>query len=443
MNNNQTRVLITAIGTMNCTTIISELKKAEEVFYVIGADINGKYSIANSNEVDEFFQFPSVLHDREGYVQYLLNFCKEHNVEVFFCVVDEEVEVVAKHKEDFNAIGITLCLANIDAIITCHNKNLFAEWSEKNIAKYCIKRYENITDVTSTESSISNCFVAIIKDGNVLSSYWYATSDLQTSSESFTTDIKRHMIVKVPSDKPALTAYAVANLTQTTADKLLTCTTIAGIRDVELAEHPNFLVKVGEQPIGAYETTTQLATHDDGNCNKITIPVSQRVAAFELASFKVVDTSKEKVGGGYPVVPNVEVVSVQMLNIKLSAKVVGEYGSSFSGVDDNILKPTDVNQSDPKKDIYGTYDKIRFYGYDNTDTDRQTSMKITYKVDGAVMDRTYPIKTKPGDAVKVVGGNLYKLSVTIGNASEDIDFVIEDWIPNTLSVGDIFGEPVK
>ena len=26
---------------------------------------------------------------------------------------------------------------------------------------------------------------------------------------------------------------------------------------------------------------------------------------------------------------------------------------------------------------------------------------------------------------------------------EDIDFVIEDWIPNTLSVGDIFGEPVK
>ena len=26
---------------------------------------------------------------------------------------------------------------------------------------------------------------------------------------------------------------------------------------------------------------------------------------------------------------------------------------------------------------------------------------------------------------------------------EDIDFVIEEWIPNTLSVGGIFGEPVK
>ena len=153
----------------------------------------------------------------------------------------------------------------------------------------------------------------------------------------------------------------------------------------------------------------------------------------------MVDTSKGKVNGEYPEVPNVEVVSVQMLNIKQSAKVVGEYGNSFSTVNDNILKLTDVNPNDPNKKPYGTYDKIRFYGYDNTDTSNQTSMKIIYKVDGVVMDRTYPIKTKPGNEVKVVGGNLYKLYVTIGNASEDIEFVIEDWISNTVNVGDIFG----
>ena len=70
-------------------------------------------------------------------------------------------------------------------------------------------------------------------------------------------------------------------------------------------------------------------------------------------------------------------------------------------------------------------------------------MKRIYKVDGVVMDGTDPIKTKPGNEVKIVGGNLYKLYMTIGNAAEDIEFVIEDWIPNTLSVGDIFGEPVK
>ena len=100
---------------------------------------------------------------------------------------------------------------------------------------------ENPNDVTSTESSISNCFVAIIKDGKCIV-FLLSTqrNDLQTSSESFTTDIKRHMIVKVPSDKPALTAYAVANLTQTTTDVLLTCTTIVVYSGYRLAEHPTF-----------------------------------------------------------------------------------------------------------------------------------------------------------------------------------------------------------
>ena len=58
MNNNQTRVLITAIGTMNCTTIISELKKAEEVFYVIGADINGNIVLQIPMKLMNFFNFP-------------------------------------------------------------------------------------------------------------------------------------------------------------------------------------------------------------------------------------------------------------------------------------------------------------------------------------------------------------------------------------------------
>lgn len=296
---------------------------------------------------------------------------------------------------------------------------------------------------TSTEASISNCFVAIIEGENVLSSYWFETADLQASSESFTTEIKRHMIVKVPSkNPPTLSAYAVANLSAETASRLLACKTLNGIKNVELAEPPTLLVKVGGQPIGAYKTTSQLATHDDANCNKVTIPVSQRAAAFELAFFKVVDASKEKVIGQYPEVKNVEVVSVQMLNIKQGAKVVGEYGDSFLDMTD-IRKPSDVNPMDPDKAPYGTYDKIRFYGYDNTDANTLTSMKITYKVDGgAEMERTYPIKIDGVGAAGVEGGKLYKLNVTIGYASEEIRFVIDDWILNTLEVGDIYGEPV-
>lgn len=142
-----TKVLVTAIGTMNCTTIISELKKAEEDFYILGADINPRHCIANSIEVDEYYQFPSVLKDREEYAQFVIKFCKEHQVEILYCVVDEEVEVLAKHRSELSSIGVKLCVANTDAIITCHNKDLFAEWSEINIPEYCIKRYKTYEEV--------------------------------------------------------------------------------------------------------------------------------------------------------------------------------------------------------------------------------------------------------------------------------------------------------
>ena len=143
-----TRVLVTAIGTMNCTTIISELKNnTEEKFYILGADINPRSCIANSIEVDEYYQFPSVLTNREKYAEYVLGFCQEHSIQVMFCVVDEEVEVLAKHRKDFDRIGVLLCVANTGAIITCHNKDLFADWSEKFIPEYCIKRYKTYSEV--------------------------------------------------------------------------------------------------------------------------------------------------------------------------------------------------------------------------------------------------------------------------------------------------------
>lgn len=42
------KVLVTALSTMNSTTIVSELRKSHESLYIIGADINPRQSIANS-----------------------------------------------------------------------------------------------------------------------------------------------------------------------------------------------------------------------------------------------------------------------------------------------------------------------------------------------------------------------------------------------------------
>ena len=149
-NNNRKRVLITALGTMNCTTITNELRKFPEKYYIIGADINTRECIYTSTEVDEFYQFPKATESRESYFEFVRQFCVDHGVNIYFCVVDEEVETMALHRDDFEAIGVVLCVANTNAVITCHRKDVFAEWSEMNIPEYCIKRfarYEDVKDV--------------------------------------------------------------------------------------------------------------------------------------------------------------------------------------------------------------------------------------------------------------------------------------------------------
>lgn len=141
------RILITALGTMNCTTIVKELRKINSNFYLIGADINPANCIYTSTEVDEFYQFPKATTDREAYFLFVKNFCVTHNVNYYYCVVDEEVETMALHREELAKIGVTLCVANTNAVVTCHNKDKFAVWSEKYIPEYCIKRYSTPKEI--------------------------------------------------------------------------------------------------------------------------------------------------------------------------------------------------------------------------------------------------------------------------------------------------------
>lgn len=149
--NTKQRVLITALGTMNCTTIVSELRKFPNDYYLIGADINPAYCIATSKEVDEFYEFPYSTRDREGYFSFVYDFCKEHHIDIYYCVVDEEVETMSKHRDELASIGVKLCIANTDAVIIAHNKDKFAEWSEKNIPSCCIKRYSNYSDIKDSD----------------------------------------------------------------------------------------------------------------------------------------------------------------------------------------------------------------------------------------------------------------------------------------------------
>ncbi|MBR4155840.1 MAG: ATP-grasp domain-containing protein [Bacteroidales bacterium] len=147
------RVLVTAIGTMNCTTIIEELRKNKS-YYIIGADINPEQYISNSKYVDEFYVFPKATINRENYFEFVKQFCINHNIDIYYCVVDEEVATMSNHIDEFESIGVTLCVANSSAVNLCHNKGLFSDWILENVPDLYIKRYKNYEEITNNDLPI-------------------------------------------------------------------------------------------------------------------------------------------------------------------------------------------------------------------------------------------------------------------------------------------------
>lgn len=283
---------------------------------------------------------------------------------------------------------------------------------------------------TSTEASISNCFIAAIdNDDNVLASVFYDN----LSQSGLDATIGGHMIIKVNKEQP-LRFVAVANLYNNAKVSLLNCTTLNAIYNVPLVgEHPNTLVKVGiSESISNYKTSDKILNHEDegeAQCTTVKIPVTQRAAAIELAEFNVENAA------------NVTVNSLRLLDFKEQALVKGEKeDSGFNST--NIVKPTDTNERYPnsEKPTYGSYDKIRFYSYDNSSVDNPTSLEINYTVDGVEYSRVYEIKTN--GVTKVVGGNLYKLYVTVSTV-DHLDFVVEDWTPNVINLGTINGSSIN
>ena len=139
-------VLVTAIGTTASTTVISQLKKAE--YYVIGADIYKQNQVVSSKDVDEFYTFPSSIKDLEGYMNYVLAFCKEHRVQYYFATIDEEIVNMSNHRKQFDEIGVKLCIPNHEAIMICHYKDRFCEWIDQNVPDVSMRRYKRFSEVT-------------------------------------------------------------------------------------------------------------------------------------------------------------------------------------------------------------------------------------------------------------------------------------------------------
>lgn len=146
--NEQNKVLVTAIGTAASTTIIQELKKQYSDIIIYGADIYEQRSVATSKDVDRFFVFPSAVTDRKAYMKYLVDFCKQNEINYIFATIDEEVYDLVSNRPVFDAIGVKLCLPDTTTVQICHMKDVFSQWIKEKYPEIWIKNYSHIDEVS-------------------------------------------------------------------------------------------------------------------------------------------------------------------------------------------------------------------------------------------------------------------------------------------------------
>lgn len=140
-------VLVTAIGTVTATAIVTELKKTNE-YYIIGADINSRNEIATSLDVDEFYMFPLAA-DLDAYIKFVIEFCKEHKVDYYYAVIDKEVVNISKNRDKFHEVGTKICVVNYEFAEICHYKNMFSAWIEENMPQIAIESYKTYAEITN------------------------------------------------------------------------------------------------------------------------------------------------------------------------------------------------------------------------------------------------------------------------------------------------------
>lgn len=139
-------VLVTAIGTMASTTIVMRLKNSGS-YHLIGADIFQRDQVATAKDVDEFYVFPSAVEDLQEYIDFALDFCRQHSVEYYFATIDEEIANLSGHRDAFERIGVTLCIPNHELVMTCHYKDVFVKWIRQNLPEISIKTYSDLEDI--------------------------------------------------------------------------------------------------------------------------------------------------------------------------------------------------------------------------------------------------------------------------------------------------------
>lgn len=165
----------------------------------------------------------------------------------------------------------------------------------------------------STEMAVNECFVFVANGDEIIGRRHYESTDITRSVTGNKNEytLNKHILVKVPNEKPVLTIFAVgmkSDKDDTFANGLyLSATSLSALKQSTVGKNSSDrgnsltdFIKVGEGKIKPYEqdqtngyqtsdrTTNFTCNEGSVRCGLANIQLGLRAAAIELMSFKIV-----------------------------------------------------------------------------------------------------------------------------------------------------------
>lgn len=101
-------------------------------------------------EADEYVIVPRI--DAPGYLDIILNLCKEKKIDGVLSLIDPELSMLAEHKEEFLAVGTTPIVSDYELVETCFDKfrmyQLLTDYGYQTGRSYVDKEsfYQDVAD---------------------------------------------------------------------------------------------------------------------------------------------------------------------------------------------------------------------------------------------------------------------------------------------------------
>lgn len=144
-------VLVTAIGSFAADAVIRELKRLS--YRVVGCDIYEADWVAQSKDVDVFYQAPAAS-DAEAYLAFLKDCIAKEHIDFIVPLIDVEVDLLNAHRAELEAFGVVLCMSD-EARVTVLRDKLKLNKEVKGVLKK-LKKSEGKDAVRAVPTQIAS-----------------------------------------------------------------------------------------------------------------------------------------------------------------------------------------------------------------------------------------------------------------------------------------------